>query len=72
MFLTVLTFTKSSNLFSNFLQAVDFRLANVLTSLLSLVVGVILAFAYGWKMTLLVLCCFPFLVGGEIFFRKFL
>jgi ATP-binding cassette subfamily B (MDR/TAP) protein 1 len=53
------------------LQAIDFRFSNVLASLLSLVAGFILAFVYGWKMTLLVAVTFPLLIVGQAFRMRF-
>jgi hypothetical protein len=55
---------------TNLLQALDFRLANVLSAVVSMVAGVILAFFFGWKMALLVLAIFPLVgFGGYIRMR---
>ncbi|WKY04625.1 hypothetical protein Q1695_005549 [Nippostrongylus brasiliensis] len=49
----------------NLRSAIDFRFSTVVTTLISLISGIVLAFYYGWQMALLVVAILPLLAFGQ-------
>ena len=57
----------STNSFQFSFQAAGIRLGSTIMSICSLLTGVIIAFIYGWKLTLVILCFVPALaVAGAL------
>ncbi len=47
------------------LQAVDFRMGTVLTGLITMILGIVMAFVFGWKMALLTVAMLPIIATGS-------